>query len=158
MGRRALWMPLLLALPVGAAGGVLLAVAVYGAGNADYRAQGGWGAFGSLVGAGAMLGAMTALAAAVGAVVAVLAVARGRRSARGPVLLGAAGGAAAVWLGIGVVNAVVVPGGASWLPLAMMIACVASLVALALAALLLRLASTRERAPAAAHADEICRR
>ncbi|BDZ64858.1 hypothetical protein [Agromyces mangrovi Wang et al. 2018] len=142
-------MPLLLALPVGAAGGVVLALGLYLASNPDFRLLGGWGAFGSLVGAGALLGGMTALAAMIGALIAVLVV-RGSRAIRGRVLTGAAFGAAAMWLGIAAVNAFVTPGGELWFPLAIMIAGGAALVAVALAALLLAVAPMPGRSRAAA--------
>ncbi len=141
-------MPLMLALPVGSAGGVVLAVAVYLSSNADYRALGGWGAFGYLVGVGAVLGGVTAIGAVAGAVLALLIAGRAARSA-GSILAGSIGagvGAATLWLGIGVASAFASSAG-SWFGVSLAFAAVAALVATALAALLLRSATKRRRSP-----------
>jgi len=134
--------PLIAAIPLGVAVGAVLAVSVYLTGNPDYRAQGGWAAFSILVGTGALAGGVTALVATVGAAIAISISGRTREPASGiPVVAGAVGaasGAAALWLGAGTVNAVVSPGGASWFGVAALFAFVAAGIAAGLAALVLR--------------------
>lgn len=133
---------LLAAIPLGVAVGAGLAVSVYLTANPDYRAQGGLAAFSILVGTGALAGGATAVVATVGAAIAISISGRTREPASGvPVVAGAVGaasGAAALWLGVGTVNAVVPPGGASWFGMAALLAFVAAGIAAGLAALVLR--------------------
>lgn len=98
-----------LSAPTGVAIGCAVAIGLYLGGNADYRTQGGWDALTYLLAAGALVGCMTALAALLGGVVVVLLT--DRRLNRAPAwrvrsgAVGAAGGASALWLAVGLSNA-----------------------------------------------------
>lgn len=144
------------AVPFGASVGAFLGLAVYLSGNPDYRAQGGWGAFGYWLALGAILGGVTALAALTGgALVIALTTKFSSRAKRVRALagsLGAAGGAGIFWLILGVTSTAASPTGSSWVALSTVAALVAAIVSLFSASLLLRrserrASSTRETKP-----------
>lgn len=112
----------------------MLGLAIYAAGNADYRDQAGWGGLAYWLAVGAVLGLGTGLAALVGGTVSL--VTRDRDFARGSTsriasgTLGASIGAALAWLALG---AAALPGSIAWWPifvgLAVAAACVAAVIA-----------------------------
>jgi hypothetical protein len=97
--------------------GVALGLAVYLSGNSDYRALGGWNGLASIVVPGGAAGGAAAAAGAAGAVLMGVLTARRKTSSpsrRATLSLGAAGGAAVPWLGVGAVNGLVTEAGWSW--------------------------------------------
>lgn len=98
------------AVPTGAALGAVLGILFYMGSNAGYREQGGWGAFGYLVGGSALLGVVVALFAAIGGAVAVVIrdrpMLRSGRSRVRAIVFGAVIGAAVPWLAVAVATGV----------------------------------------------------
>ena len=115
--------------------GLFCGLAQYLTGNADYRAQSGWGGFFYWIALGACLGIGTGLTACAGAVTAIWLRDRrlGRPSASRVILgtVGASIGAAVLWIGFGIVAAVT--GGAGYLYMFIGIAAVAGLTSAVLA-------------------------
>src|SRR5699024_9187601 len=112
---------LLIAVAIGAGTGVAIGLAIYLGGNADYRSFGGWGAFLRIVAIGGACGAGTALAASIVSMIALVIAdrrleksLRHRKTAGG---LGAAAGAAAFWLGLGVADGLSTAAGWQWFAL-----------------------------------------
>ena len=138
---------LLWSVPIGVAIGCVLSLGLYLGGNPDYRSQGGWGAFAYLLGVGACVGGVTALSALIGGVLAVLLA--DRRLSRPPRFrvrggaAGAAAGAAALWLAVGMGNALTSSTGAAWFS---GFAAVAALTAAVSGAVALLLLTRAERA------------
>jgi len=130
------------AVPVGVLAGVILGVAVYLAGNPEYRAQGGPTAFWYWAAVGAVLGGGTALAALAGGALSILVTDRSTSRVSGARVLagsvGAAVGAAVLWLAIGLFTGIASPAGSSWFGASVVIALVAAVAAGVLAALMLR--------------------
>lgn len=94
---------ILTSIPVAAAIGALLGVAMYLFGNSEYRSHGGWGTFGYWVALGAGFGVVTALPAVLEAIITLALT--GRSLPRTPTAervkaggWGAAAGALAVWV------------------------------------------------------------
>lgn len=86
--------------------GIFCGLALYAGGNADYRAQAGWGGFVYWIALGGGAGAVTGLAACMGAAVALVARDRDlRRESEARVAIGAVGasiGAVGPWIVVGV--------------------------------------------------------
>lgn len=139
--------PAALAVPLGAAVGVAICIAIYLTGNPDYRAYGGWGAFLSLVAVGCAIGAGTALFATAGSALALAIwdrpVTKSAGSRRVAGSIGAAGGAALLWLGFGVVNGLVSPTGWSWFGLTGVAIAVSAPIAAIIAGVLIARADKR---------------
>ncbi|WP_261163878.1 hypothetical protein [Microbacterium sp. Marseille-Q6965] len=133
---------ILLAVPAGAAFGAVLGVSFYLVANPDYRTQGGWGAFISLLASGAGIGGVTASAGLIGGVVFLLLADRhlrgpGQARVRGGAM-SAAAAAALLWLIIGLVGAVSSSGGAAWFPWVVVSAAITAATTGGAAALILR--------------------
>lgn len=135
------------ALLVAAGAGSFLGFALYMGGNPDYRAHAGPLGLVYWLALGAILGVTTAIAALVGGAIALLVRDRGlTRSPQTRIVagtIGAAVGAIALWLGIGIVNAVVTEIGGSFFGLAILIALISAVVTAIPAGLLLNRAERR---------------
>ena len=122
--------------------GIFCGLALYLAGNADYRAQAGWGGFVYWVILGGGLGAGTGLAGVLGGVVGVVIWDRGlRRSSVARIRIGTTGaalGAALPWV---VVAVAVGPG---WWPFPFGVAILVALVTAVLARIILSRAERRQ--------------
>lgn len=125
------------AVPLGAAIGVAFSFALYLSGNRDYRERGGWSAFAYTFVVGAGIGGVTALAALVGGALALLLLGRhSERTARACAVIGAVGaaaGAGALWIVVGIVTTIVTPTGAAWFFGFALLAGVSAIVAVAVA-------------------------
>ncbi len=115
--------------------GALVGLAIYFGGNADYRAQAGWGGFVYWVLLSGVLGVGTGLAGATGGAVAVAIRDRDlRRSSSARIRIGTLGatiGAALPWIALAVAV------GSGWWPLPLGIATLVALVTAALARIML---------------------
>jgi hypothetical protein len=138
---------LLWSIPIAAVVGVVLALIVYLGGNPDYRAYSGWGGLASLLLVAVLATSGTGVAALCAGSIAVFVVDRTfQRSALFRIVagtLGAAAGAALVWIAVGVVNAIAAPTGASWLGVSSMIASVSAAIAGTVAVVMLNRAEMR---------------
>lgn len=139
-------------VPIGAVLGIVMNLALYLGGNPDYRDQGGWGAFIYTLAVGSVVGGANALAALVVGALAVLVFDRHLRCpARVRVTggaVGAAAGAAALWLGAGVLDSFTSLNGGAWFFVFVLFAGIAAAVAFLAALFLLK------RAERAWHARE----
>lgn len=135
-----------LAVVASAVLGLLCGLALYLTGNADYRAQAGWGGFFYWIALGAGLGIGTGLIACAGGVTAIWLRDRqlGRPSASRVLIgtVGASAGAVVLWLAFGFVAAVT--GGAGYLYMFIGIAVVVGLTTAVLARVILSRAERRQ--------------
>ncbi|WP_281883249.1 hypothetical protein [Agromyces rhizosphaerae] len=158
MGWPWLGLQLLIVVVTGALAGAGLATTTFLAGQTDLSDQGGWGGYGIVVAGGAILGAFTGLAAGVGTIIAVaVAYRRWVRTgspARATVVLsvGPGCGAAALWLGICIVYALVSETGAG-LGFLIVVGVMAAPIAAGMS--VLQLYPPRRRRPARAAAGEV---
>jgi hypothetical protein len=147
--RRYRWI-VITSVPTAALIGMLLALALYLGGNADYREQGGWSAFAYLTATGALVGALTSVPAIVGASAALAL--KDRSLTRTPSArawigaLGAAVGALVGWTALATVNALLTADGGAWFSMYLVFAVGASLISGAAAAAFVCWTETRARA------------